>query len=968
MAQLQSNTRNSLHFSSNSLYQEQDETPRSIPNVGNDDGVHSSMVVRAQSFMVHSTSVFNSGMSAFGQRSAISATSLSNTSSDAIGSNGSFSKQLLEKMINFLVSLNSKKPKQDSWKSVLMCLLLNGYLLYCTVILSSVLSTLYEEGTVSSSFGVNDDSYNATNTTTTTNSSLSKGHAPMWGVVAGWIQRALFYPLNFGAEHYPYQVVIALSASGVFLELCTLFMYYVFYMLLSRGHRFSEKIKKIALPFTQLMLPLSNWMIWLHCIPMSTSFTSSNNEYFPSIANHSRLNIVFIVVGSVGVLLNIVIGCIGTMVTCETIPPIETKFACFTMDRPDAWMVITLLNQISVVLTVVLNTNNVIASSVVKFILSACVVIYFVRRCPYFKIWENGIVLGCLLAKTFGSIGPLITSAIQPYITTQLESMGGLMFGVTCSLQLLGLVVGGVALSIYLRILVKSVKNFMSKTMKELPDKSSAFQIYSTFEARKSLNQLVLFLRLSIASAFSESPSALDVSIQFLKNCGNKSFSNVDFLLISALIEAFYSSHEDVYTSNTHVMNMLINAKKNNPSHFQRYLIMLRFKELEINMEKVSGMNIEVRQALQSIQKKQDVLFYFHKEFFKELLSEKPSQTKLLNLNRSATKLMSDCESSYRTLYAKHPNDKILLRFYASFLETFQWENEAANELKEEANSADDDDHLKKQPIAAQESLRTNAIQSKKFNNKVHPNVVIPSSSYKNKLSSVDKIIDEEITERRSMDEEEDRWESVSHAGEIDKKENVLRLAINSKEENSAAKTCFSLFVLLSLVVVPTLFAASSITLSQISVRVALEEKVCSLSGIPHLIIAQIRSVQSKFRCSFTPEKKADLPFVVAKAKVQIESLLEKVNRVKEASLSNEFIPEVVSTFTEVKWPYLIPIKQKDENASPLFETANSSISQYIDLILDQGPQILTMMNDLEAFNLTRSNFPFLILKVVVRS
>ncbi|KAG2373717.1 hypothetical protein C9374_011806 [Naegleria lovaniensis] len=925
----------SIRNPSSSTVDESDE----VASFRNDDVAstgHPSMAVGAQS-MIHYTHSIFSGANGFGNRSvATSSSSLSNTSSDAIGSNGSVSKQILDKTMNFLVSLNSKKARQDSMKSVLLHFVIYGYMLFCTVVLSSVPSTLYEEGTLSAS---NAD---------------SKGSAPLWGVIAGWIQRVLFYPINAGAEHYSYVVVIALSATFVFLEALTLFMYYVYYMLHSRGHRFSEKVKKLVLPFTIFMLPLSYWMIWLHCIPMSSSFMSSRNEYFPSIVTNSTLNIVFMAIGSIGVLLNIVIGIIGTIVTCETIPPTATRFASFTIDRPDIVIAITLLNQLSVVFTVILNTNNVIASSVVKFILSGLVSIYFLRKCPYFKIWENGVVFGCLLAKTLGSIGPLVAGAIKPIVITQLETIGGLMFGITVTLQVLGFLVGTVSLSIYVRLLVSSVKKYISNTMTEFPDKSGAHQIYSSFEGRKSMNQLVLYLRLSIESAFSESPSALDVSLQFLKHCSNKSCSNVDFLLVGAVIATFYSSHEDVFTSNTHAMNMLINAKKNNPSQTQKYMILLRSKELEINTEKISNISVELRQALQRIQRKQQAISYFHKEFFKELLSEKPSLTKLLNINRSATKLLSDCDSGYRTLYSKNSNDKILLRSYAMFLESFKWEFEAANELLEEANAADDDDPKK---IATNVTKKHSLPYKFNKSTRVHPTSSLNAYPQPKKISQVDKTTEEEM----GRIEDEDNWESVSNGGDLDKKENVLRLSINTTEENTMIKIWFAAFCLLSIVVVPILFATSSIKLNQVSARVALEEKVCSLSGIPHLIIAQIRSVQSKYRYSNTPEKKAEIPFVVSKATSQLKLLLEKVNSVKLASTSGEFIPEVVTTFTDVKWPYYIPIKQNNEFADPIFEAGNSSISQFVDLMLIQGSQILTLIDDLEAFNLTRSNFPFLV-------
>ncbi|KAF0972241.1 hypothetical protein FDP41_009445 [Naegleria fowleri] len=168
-----------------------------------------------------------------------------------------------DKIFSFLVAVNSKQASVTSWQTALLSMFRNAFVLYVSMVLSSIPSTLNEEE----------------------NATLAQ--PPLWGIIPSWIHRVMFYPITLGAEHYSYMTIIVLSSVFLALELFTLFMYAVFYLLHSRGNKYCDKIKRILIqPLSLFMLVFTTWMVWIHCVPMSSSSSSSSshtisNEYFP---------------------------------------------------------------------------------------------------------------------------------------------------------------------------------------------------------------------------------------------------------------------------------------------------------------------------------------------------------------------------------------------------------------------------------------------------------------------------------------------------------------------------------------------------------------------------------------------------------------------------------------------------------------------------------------------------------------
>lgn len=120
------------------------------------------------------------------------------------------------------------------------------------------------------------------------------------------------------------------------------------------------------------------------------------------------------------------------------------------------------------------------------------------------------------------------------------------------------------------------------------------------------------------------------IANNFVTKCASsKALVNVDFLILSALYFGFFGLEEDQLMNTVTAVSNLSRAYKQAPSIIQRYHLVLRTKEIETNASNAKTFNMELKQQMTNVDKKQQVVMYFHREFFKELLIEKSSITKV---------------------------------------------------------------------------------------------------------------------------------------------------------------------------------------------------------------------------------------------------------------------------------------------------------------------------------------------------
>lgn len=324
---------------------------------------------------------------------------------------------------------------------------------------------------------------------------------------------------------------------------------------------------------------------------------------------------------------------------------------------------------------------------------------------------------------------------------------------------------------------------------------------------------------------------------------------------------------------------------------------------------------------------------------------------KLENINRTICKLLQDCDNRFRNMFLSHRNNKTLLRAYASYLENCRWETDTAKvstvvhyilfqftisiipcrvvfhdtlcvhtnkQLYEEANMLEEEDARRENKKKINSNLMQNPLTaSQKL--LMAKNKIVPAVRSYDQFEEQEYQIEEEAAAAEGnpaqdfvmVDEkptDDDNWESVSVAGnEDEKKAQFYRAAINTREDSSAYRIWFAIFCVLSTLVVATCLITSLLLLQNFSKQISLQEKVCSLSGIPHLLNGQIRAVQARLNMASHEIDRIELAEMKIIARDHMQLLLNKVHDVQMASTSGEFIDQVVKTYTKVEWKYYVP-------------------------------------------------------------
>ncbi|EFC46972.1 hypothetical protein NAEGRDRAFT_78958 [Naegleria gruberi] len=378
-------------------------------------------------------------------------------------------------------------------------------------------------------------------------------------------------------------------------------------------------------------------------------------------------------------------------------------------------------------------------------------------------------------------------------------------------------------------------------------------------------------------------------------------------------------------------------AAKNSPNQIQIFHIMLRMEELEHLA--FHGNNLEVLRRLETLEKKVKILGRAHKTFFKELLNEKPKITKLENINRTCCVLYNECDKIYENLLNMSRNNKALLKSYASYLEKYKWEFQLAQEFYEEAQEAEEDKKT------AQIILKS---RRKSMKGEI-PQPIPESASRRFSITNTSYMNDE-------------NWDSVSCAAaeeNEDRKDNIIRSAINTPMNTLIYSLSFLLISLVSIIALAIIAPMALSYSATIDIRMSMQEKVCLMSGVPYKMLSQIKALQSEhaLRGFISPQMKNS-------TYTQTNLMLDLTEEVISAGSNGKLIPEVVQAYLNSEYIVSIPIKNYSlENTSiiPEYSQTNTSLSFYMGTILAQGRNVLLQFSDLETLTThLDNNYPFL--------
>ncbi|EFC36483.1 predicted protein [Naegleria gruberi] len=405
-------------------------------------------------------------------------------------------------------------------------------------------------------------------------------------------------------------------------------------------------------------------------------------------------------------------------------------------------------------------------------------------------------------------------------------------------------------------------------------------------------------------------------------------------LLILLTMSLVFSSE---FTSRT-VLEEKICSIAGAPSIMANHIrsIQARSKEIEVQSQDGDALSFELQKILEKLEKRQAKIINLHQDFFKELSSENPSETKLEDINRQAHNLTHYCENAYKNSMSSNMNNKTLMRAYAHFLETFKFELEMAAELYEEANQIEEE--------------KAKSTKKKQPENRVLPYATSTSQLMKHSKSNA------AMKNAVSFDEVVDNWDSISaRMEETMREEAFYRNSINMPERRKSFFMLFLPFIVISILIILFMLILSLIVSSEFTSRTALEEKICSIAGAPSIMANHVRTLQARYR--YLNETTAGP--VQHLATLQANYVLNLVKNVMSAS-TESFFPSITDDFISQKWTYKIPNKQVVGESSQVYTTMNVSVLDFIAMFAAQAPTVISQFSYPVQLNNTATNFPVL--------
>ena len=743
----------------------------------------------------------------------------------------------------------------------------------------------------------------------------------LWGVIPGWIWRALYFPINWASEFYPYFLIISLSIAFLILQFSTCFGIYYCKWASRKGGKLFGRIKTFLLNSLLFQRTFTLFILSIHAILLSPNLNSQNGTlyYFPSQSFSSVIQIVCTVIGCVGILLNIGLTAIATLLTAETSPKLSRRI-WFSLYSISPFMFFNFVNQISLVSTIICTGPYTYVASIVKIVMNVFLLIVTMKSLPFFRKWENCFYLALVSLKVFTPIPTLILQFLSSNQLNQQE-IAGIMTGVTFATAVISFGSGFIISYVWLAIEMKSVRNMISN--KE--DSSAALLLLE--KSKKKQDSLSLFLRFASNSA-PEMKVREGSDFDLAKHAVNtlvKPIENVELLIVSSLFVSFGGIPDyDSSQSFSIGLALLQKSQRISPSLAQVFNIMLRNEEIEYHA--FHGNNLEVLRKLVMVEKKVKSLSRCHKSFFKELLNDKPSIGKLEHINSASCSIYNECDTIYDNLLASNRSNKTLLRSYASYLEKYKWEIQLAKQLFEEAQDNDEDKN--KQPFKAYES-----------------------SFHKGNTSrfSID-------SQRANMD----GWDSVSVAEENDedRKDHVLRMAINSPMSTVVYSTLFFLFCALSVLTICIVAPVSLVFSQSINERMTMQEKVCLMTSVPYKLLAQIQALQTEYNLRGNNTEQL-LNSTIDYANI----LLDTVKTVVSAGENNMLMPEVAREYLKNQYELKLPITNDSliGKEIPAYTATNTSIQFYLSAMYAHGKTLLNEFNAMDGLvSNTDENYAFL--------
>ncbi|KAG2393812.1 hypothetical protein C9374_003576 [Naegleria lovaniensis] len=840
-----------------------------------------------------------------------------------------------------------------------------------------------------------------------------------WGEWGNWLFTVANYPITLSLDLVPFVAIVPIAAACIVLVLSALVSFALAIHAIFRSSKHLDRIKKTASLLGNVVHILSMIVTFIFSsfIDCKSTELVSIEGYdekvslltrFDNIPCSSEGNIVLIVLGVIALFSLLVINFLTVMINQESE---QTVGGFLISDNGLTMAFLAVFNPFQLYVMYVIPEPYIYVRSIVHILFTTMLMVLVFFYLPFYRRVENSCILGLFGARMGAAIGALVTSLVN---TGRMPDLGIGLAGMTIGLMVLGALFFFSALEIYSRVIYNRVRGRFMVSIKRAEALSSILRrseglqeneklplkmlekeaslVYQEFEEDGRLRHLNMFMKFSMKSTNkteSEQITDVEIALSLIKGASlQKSFSDARLLLTCSLIVAYYWKNE--VNSQVFATSLLKKAIKAKPNFIYKFLIAEREKEFEMIDNSHS---FELKFFLERMDKNQTELFALHRSFWKEMTNDVLNLDKIEQTNRRASELMSECESTFNNLMAKHRNNKTVLRYYASYVEKFKFNKDLSQELYQEAMAIEDEEakwktrpnkkgggkknrvvpnfsmNFEEAPPPPSTKFAESNIKSFSFGN--HRKSAVGGSTDFN--DNFDDLENDNFERQSEMDLGSQRLDGVENNPQL-KRESVLRSSLATPQQHSFQLFTFFVFTIVSFLIVAAGIIWNSIISKLVLTDIQAVQSACKPRMIPLYALKDLRILQTfdyLYGSNMNVEERnrflnqsgynSVTDFVVTHQN-RLGDAISFINKVRVMGQAGLFTAEMYSDYTSETREIIVPFVSTPNTIGIYNESYSASVS-ISEIVYSMMKHITYFQNlDLSQYSKTLSSYPFMYL------
>ncbi|EFC40908.1 predicted protein [Naegleria gruberi] len=665
-----------------------------------------------------------------------------------------------------------------------------------------------------------------------------------WGEYGTYVLiHVLNFPNTFLVHLIPFYGYLAITIATILFVLTMAVLYIVGVRLATKPNKHFNKFKVLVyyLSFFVKTFSLPIVYILVGLLDCNSIAYDVDGDPIPSLRRYSSqsctddLNIIMMIISVISLLILLPVYFFSESITANSNPHNRTPLM---VESSFPTSIIGVISLIQLIIGQLIPSNYMYISAALQLLLSVIATIIAGYSLPCFRIIDNSLYFGMNLAKVGASIGSVVASSLNTanILNTSDPTLGWSLM--TLGLMILFFVIGVAILEVFQRIQLKRARSFILNWVQQdetainsdpisplILIEKNAMNIYGDAEDAKLLGLLRHMFKCSILEARDAKGTSYtnsDLSSAFVKGAAShNSFNDLKLLIYSSiLLETKWNESNNTVFS----LNLLKRAMKQHPNGLEQITIRERIKQVE-NFSQTNFKNLtnfELSSQLDLLEKNQNILLTLHRNFWKELASEKINYDSVEKINRAIHSLTIDCRTTLQNLMYNHKNNKTIYRLYANFIESFEFDSDLAQQYYNEANSIEEEEMKRKRRMS------TFSNNGKRGGNRVVP------------VMNEYKFGNAEAVEDQDLDEMESAFDNPKV-----KKEQVFKTAISNQRSNRFVFTSTLLYGLLCFSFITASLVLSVYYSKTSKNNIPYLQQVCAVSVAPFSVFRNVRAGQN---------------------------------------------------------------------------------------------------------------------------